>query len=106
MGSQFVVTGYPLQHLDAQSVRRVHEAGKFPTSNQPNQSISIAYSKPVLQSQIALTGPGMGSSAVKQQPLGGVPVVASCSFIGTTDQRYGYNHQLLRYEHQIETLIP
>ena len=93
VGSQFVMTGYPLQHLDARSVRRAHEVGKFPASNQPNHSISVAFSNPVLQSQIAFSGPSVGSSAVKPQPLGGVPVAAPgsfptiCSFIGTTDQK-------------------
>ncbi len=96
VGSQFVMTGYPVQHFDAQSGRRFHEVGKFHTSDQPNQSISIAFSQPVLQSQIAFSAPSMGNSAKKPQPLGGVPVVASfpatCSFIGTTDQRNASKH--------------
>ncbi|KAJ9676764.1 hypothetical protein PVL29_021998 [Vitis rotundifolia] len=93
VGSQFVMTGYPLQHLDARSVRRAHEVGKFPASNQPNHSISVAFSNPVLQSQIAFSGPSVGGSAVKPQPLGGVPVAGPvsfptiCSFIGSTDQK-------------------
>ncbi|KAK0587422.1 hypothetical protein LWI29_022580 [Acer saccharum] len=85
---------YSLQHLDAHQVHRSQEARMFPVSNQPNQTVTVSMSSPLLHSHLGSTGQNVISPAINRQTLGGVPVMSpvsvvpsTSSVIGTTDLR-------------------
>ncbi|KAK3228327.1 hypothetical protein Dsin_008189 [Dipteronia sinensis] len=85
---------YSLQHLDAHQVHRSQEARIFPVSNQPNQTVTVSMSSPLLHSHLGSTGQNVISPVINRQPLGGVPVMSpvsvvpsTSSVIGTTDLR-------------------
>ncbi|KAL5752726.1 hypothetical protein ACOSQ2_023233 [Xanthoceras sorbifolium] len=93
-GNHYPMTTYSLQHLDAHQVHHSQEARMFHVSNQPNQSITVSMSSPLLHSHLGSTGQNVIGSAINPQPLGGVPVMSSVSVvpstssvIGTTDLR-------------------
>lgn len=79
-GSHYALTAYPLQHFDAHSAHHSHEVRTFPVSNQPNQTISVAMSTPILQSHITSTGQKVVGSTINTPPLGGIPIITPVSF--------------------------
>ncbi|XP_021911581.1 protein TIFY 6B isoform X1 [Carica papaya] len=96
-GSQYPMTAYGLQqHFDAYTTHRSQEVRMFPVSSQPNQTITVSMSSPILQSHLTPNGKHLIGNVKKAQPLGGVPIMASpvsvvpasSSIVGTTDLRY------------------
>ncbi|KAJ7975263.1 Protein TIFY 6B [Quillaja saponaria] len=82
-----------IQNFDAHSVHP-QESRMFPISHQSNQTSHVALSNSIHQSHLASTGQDLVSSAIKPQPLAGVPLISPVSalpsrgsIVGTTDLR-------------------
>ncbi|XP_031406292.1 protein TIFY 6B isoform X2 [Punica granatum] len=95
-GTNYPISVYPMQHFSTHSIGRSNEMKMFPSSNQPNQAITVMMSPPVVHSRVSSIGQNMICSAISPQPLGGVPVLppvsvlpTSGSVIGSTDLRNG-----------------
>ncbi|XWS37559.1 hypothetical protein CRYUN_Cryun19dG0053900 [Craigia yunnanensis] len=94
-GNHYSVATYGLQHFDAHEPRRSQEVRIFPVSSQPNQTITVSMTNPLLQSHLASTGQNIIGNTVNPQPFAGVPIMAppvsvvppSSSIIGTTNLR-------------------
>ncbi|PKI76729.1 hypothetical protein CRG98_002897 [Punica granatum] len=91
-GTNYPISVYPMQHFSTHSIGRSNEMKMFPSSNQPNQAITVMMSPPVVHSRVSSIGQNMICSAISPQPLGGVPVLppvsvlpTSGSVIGSTD---------------------
>ncbi|KAI3946467.1 hypothetical protein MKX01_017683 [Papaver californicum] len=88
-GNHYAVTAYPAQHVDPYSTHRSNEIRTFSVSN---HTIAVAMSNPYFKSQVSTAGHPLASSNLKQQPLGGIPVmsphhVTAASIAGAADQR-------------------
>ncbi|PON60714.1 Jasmonate-zim domain protein [Trema orientale] len=93
-GNPYGMTVYPMQHFDPHTAHHPQEMKIFPLSNQPNQTIPVALSTPILQSHLASSVNNVVPSAMKPQSFGGVPIISSVSVppssssvVGTTDLR-------------------
>ncbi|OVA11209.1 Tify [Macleaya cordata] len=88
-GNHYAMTAYPVQHVDAYSTHRPNEIRTFSVSN---HTISVAMSNPFFKGHVSTAGHPLAASNLKQQPLGGIPVMASHlptagSMAGSADQR-------------------
>ncbi|RZC58041.1 hypothetical protein C5167_005346 [Papaver somniferum] len=88
-GNHYAVTSYPSQHVDPYSTHRSNEIRTFSVSN---HAIAVAMSNPYFKSQVSTAGHPLATSNLKQQPLGGIPVmsphhVTAASIAGAPDQR-------------------
>ncbi|KAF8398960.1 hypothetical protein HHK36_014825 [Tetracentron sinense] len=79
-GTHYAMTTYPLQHIDAHSNQRRNEVRTFSISN---QTISVAMSNPFINAHVTSTGQNLAAAAMRQQPLGGIPVTAPNTFLPT-----------------------
>ncbi|XP_021291998.1 protein TIFY 6B isoform X2 [Herrania umbratica] len=94
-GNHYTVTTFGLQQFDGHQPHLSQEVRLFPVSSQPNQTITVSMSTPLLQSHLVSTGQNTIGNTVTPQPFAGVPIMAppvsvvppSSSIIGTTELR-------------------
>ncbi|KAF8407605.1 hypothetical protein HHK36_006739 [Tetracentron sinense] len=79
-GTHYAMATYPVQHVDAHSNHRPHEAGMLLVSN---QITSVGTSNPFFKTSVATTGQNLAATSMRQQPLGGIPVTAPHSVLPT-----------------------
>ncbi|XWS50852.1 hypothetical protein CRYUN_Cryun12cG0125200 [Craigia yunnanensis] len=94
-GNHYTVATYGLQNFDGHQSHRSQEVRIFPVSSQPNQTITVSMTTPLLQSHLTSTGQNINGNTVNPQPFAGFPIMAPpvsvvppSSIIGTTDLRY------------------
>ncbi|EOY21395.1 hypothetical protein QUC31_007292 [Theobroma cacao] len=94
-GNHYTVTTFGLQQFDGHQPHCSQEVRLFPVSSEPNQTIAVSMSTPLLQSHLVSTGQNTIGNTVTPQPFAGVPIMAppvsvvppSSSIIGTTELR-------------------
>ncbi|WRX17753.1 Tify domain - like 5 [Theobroma cacao] len=94
-GNHYTVTTFGLQQFDGHQPHCSQEVRLFPVSSQPNQTIAVSMSTPLLQSHLVSTGQNTMGNTVTPQPFAGVPIMAppvsvvppSSSIIGATELR-------------------
>lgn len=77
------ISSYPLEHCSTHSNSQSHETRMFPYINQPNQSITVAVSPPVVCSHIS-------PISISPQQFGRAPVLPSVSVLPSTGSVIGY----------------
>ncbi|XP_038997092.1 protein TIFY 6B-like [Hibiscus syriacus] len=82
-------------YSEAHQSHHSRDSRVFPVSGQPNQTITVSMSTPLLQPRLGSTAQNIVGHTVNPQPFTGVPIMAplvsvvppSSSIIGTTDLR-------------------
>lgn len=95
-GNHYTVATYGLQHFDGHQPHSSQEVRIFPFSSQPNPTITVSMSTPLMQSHLTSNGQNINGNTVNPQPFPVAPIMASPvsvvppsrSIIGTTDLRY------------------